>query len=477
MIALVLGLGIGLAVVASTSGCRGRADKQALVTRYHCPMHPAIVSDKPGECPICGMTLVPMDEVKPDTAKAAATKTKIMYRSTMNPNEVSDKPGKDSMGMDRVAFEVPEEGEPVMPEGLAAVTISPELRQRMGLTLGVVERRSLVHEIRTSARIVADETRLYRVTTKFEGWVENLFVNVTGQQVKKGDPLLSVYSPELVSTQQEYLTALGAARQVGRGSDETAERGASALLDAARRRLQYWDIGDAQIERLERTGKVEKNLVLYSPAGGWVTEKNVVAGQKIMPGDPLLAVSDLTSVWGDADVYQSDLPYVKVGTPAAISIPYWENKTFTGTVAFVSPTLDPVTRTAKARLNIDNPELLLKPEMFADARLSYPIGEGLSIPEAAVMRSGEHTYAFKNAGEGRLVPVEIDIGPRGGGYYQLLGGLNEGDRVVTSANFLVDSESSLEAALSSMSKASGAGAESDTASAAGTEPAGGGHAH
>lgn len=464
MIGLLLGLGVGLATVTFTTGCRKAADQQVGATQYHCPMHPTIVTDKPGDCPICGMTLVPMDEPK---AEAVPAKTKIIYRSTMNPNEVSDKPGKDSMGMDMVAVEVVEGGEQVTPKGLAAVTISPEIRQRMGLTLGTVEKRTLVREVRTSAKIVGDETRLYRVTTKFEGWVEKLFVNVTGQQVKKGDPLLTIYSPELVSTQQEYLTALGAVNQVARGSDDTAARGAAALLDAARRRLQYWDISDDQIDRLERTGKAEKDLTLYSATGGWVTEKNVVAGQKIMPGDPLLVVTDLTRVWGDADIHQSDLPYVKVGMSVEITIPYWEDKTFTGTVAFITPTLDPSTRTAKARLDIDNPELLLKPEMYADARLSYPIGEALSIPAAAVMRTGEHTYAFKNAGEGRLVPVEIKVGPRGGGYFQLLGGLSEGDNVVTSANFLVDSESSLEAALAAMAKNGGAGAESD----------GGGHEH
>ena len=471
-IAVTLVLGVGLTGLALTPGCRKASGPQAEAVKYHCPMHPTIVSDKPGDCPICGMRLVPMEKqlaeptgVKPEAAapgagKPAATQKKIMYRSTMNPNEISDKPGKDSMGMEMVAFEVEEGGSESRPKGLAPVSITAETRQRMGLTLGTVERRTLFRDVRTSARIVADETRLYKVNTKIDGWVDKLFINVTGQQVRKGNPLLTIYSPELVSTQQEYVTALGNLKLVAQGSDDVANRGAASLLDAARRRLEFWDVSDEQIKRLEQTGKVEKDLTLYSPADGWVTEKNVLAGQKIMAGEPLLVISDLTRVWGDADIYQSDLPYVKVGMPAEITIPYWDGKSFQGTVAFVAPTVDSETRTVKARLNIANSELLLKPEMYADARLSFPIGEAIAIPEAAVMRTGEHIYAFKDGGDGRLIPVEIRIGPRGDGYFQLLGGLSEGDRVVTSANFLVDSESSLKAALEAMAKAGETGADS-----------------
>ena len=471
-IALALFLGVGLIGLALTPGCRKASGPRVEAVKYHCPMHPTVVSDKPGDCPICGMRLVPMEkqpaeptDVKPEAAapgaeKPAAAQKKIMYRSTMNPKEISDKPGKDSMGMEMVAFEVEEGGEESRPKGLAAVSIGPETRQRMGLTLGTVEKRKLFRDVRTSARIVADETRLYKVTTKVEGWVDTLFVNVTGQQVTKGDPLLAIYSPELVSTQQEYLTALGSVKLMAQGSDDVAARGAASLLDAARRRLEFWDVSDNQIKRLEQTGKIEKNLTLYSPADGWVTEKNVLAGQKIMAGEPLLVISDLTRVWGDADIYQTDLPYVRVGMSAEITIPYWDGKSFQGTVAFIAPTVDPETRTVKARLNIANSELLLKPEMYADARLSFPIGEATAIPEAAVMRTGEHIYAFKDGGDGRLIPVEIRIGPRGDGYFQLLGGLSEGDKVVTSANFLVDSESSLKAALEAMAKVGETGADS-----------------
>jgi len=396
--------------------------------KYHCPMHPTVVSDKPGTCPICHMDLVPIEA---EQESPVAPQKKTMYRSTMNPNEVSDKPGKDSMGMDMVAFEVEATGGPATPAGLATVFITPAARERMGLTLGTVEKRKLSREIRTSARIAPDETRLSRVSVKFEGWVDKLFVAVTGQQVKKGEPLLTVYSPDLVSAQDEYLLSAG--------NDE--------FRKASRRRLELWDISDAQISQLEKAGKAEKNLTLYAPADGVVLERIVLPGQKIMPNEPLMMVGDLSTVWADADIYQSDLPFVKAGMPVTVTV---GDKTFTGKVTFITPTLDPATRTVKARLEIPNPDGLLKPEMYGTARLADELGERLAVPELAVMRTGERVYAFKEGTDNHLVPVLITTGARSDGWIEVVTGLQAGDRVVTSANFLVDSESQLKAALARM---------------------------
>lgn len=457
MIVALFGVIAGAAVLTNGCGKGPYPQAAAQIAQYHCPMHPAVVSDKPGDCPICGMRLVPVEESREREAESgkgqAASEAqkssvvkKIMYRSTMKPNEVSDKPGKDSMGMAMESFEVTPGDKAGVP-GLAAVSIAPEARQRMGLALDTVEKRALARNIRTSARIVADETRLFRVTTKVEGWVEKLFVSVTGQAVRQGDPLLTIYSPQLVSAQQEYLTVVRAAGKLAAGSAGDVAAGARALLASARQRLQLWDISDEQIARLEKTGQVEKTLTLYAPAGGYVTEKNVLAGQKIMSGEPLMVVGDLTRVWGDADIYESDLPYVKTGMAVEITLPYWPDKVFKGVVSFVMPTLDPETRTVRARLKIDNPDLALKPEMYANAHLRYELGERLVVPEQAVMRTGLRNYVFREGADGKLIPAEIKLGARGDGYYEVVSGLNVGDKVVTSANFLVDSESSMRAAL------------------------------
>jgi Cu(I)/Ag(I) efflux system membrane fusion protein len=247
-----------------------------------------------------------------------------------------------------------------------------------------------------------------------------------------------LYSPELVSAEEEFLIALKAKDVPG----------SESLLPASRRRLELWDIPADEIERLEKTGKVEKYVPVASHVSGVVLEKMVFAGHKVMPNESLMTIADLSVVWADADLYESDLPNVKVGMPMEFVT---GDKKFSGKVTFVSPTLDSATRTAKARLEIPNPDLILKPEMYGTAKLSYELGEKLAVPETAVMRTGQQTYAFKAGENNQLTPVRLTVGVRSGSWVEVIEGLAEGDKVVTSANFLVDSESSMKAALAGMS--------------------------
>jgi membrane fusion protein, copper/silver efflux system len=424
---------------------RSGSTSSAKTIKYRSTMNANEISDKPGKDSM-GMDMVPFEPV--------AKVKKIRYRSTMSPNEISDKPGKDSMGMDMVPFEESSPDDIETPEGLAPVTIPADKRTMIGLTLEKASPKIIFREITTPVKITQDETRQFRVNTKVGGWVENLYVNQTGQYVKRGAPLLSIYSPELLTAQQEYISAIKAKGKLTGPAGEGISDSMDELIQAARERLRLYDISDAQISDMEKTGNVERYVTLVAPSSGYITEKTVVKGQKIMVNDSLMMIVDLSVIWGEADIYETDIPYVKQGMPVEITLSYWPGKVFKGKISLVNPFLSAESRTLKARIEIPNSNIDLKPNMFGEAKISYSIGKKLAVPESAVMRTGSLDYIFVDGKNDLIIPTEVTLGLRSSdGFYEVKTGIKNGDKIVTSANFLVDSESSLKAAFKSAGSA------------------------
>ena len=327
------------------------------------------------------------------------------------------------------------------------VRIEPERQQLIGVRLGRAEKRSLDKVVRTVGRVDYDEKRIGIVSPKVGGWIEDLYVDFTGRQVKKGEPLLTLYSPELVSTQEEYLLALRARGEWSKSSfPEVADSGA-LLVESARRRLKLWDISDAQIRSLETSGQVQRTLTLYSPFSGVVLEKTATRGMYIMPGAALYKVADLSVVWLIADIYEYELPHIRLGQQAAMRLSYFPGEVFTGRAIYIYPYLDSQTRTAKVRFEFPNPQGKLKPEMFADVEITVKLGARLVVAEEAVIDTGTRTVAIVSLGSGYFEPREVKLGARADGWVEVLEGLKEGEQVVTSANFLIDSESKLKDAV------------------------------
>jgi len=449
------------------AGCRqgtpsGTSAANPSATKYHCPMHPTVVSDRPGDCPICGMKLVQIALPGPSAAEKPATpppggRTIAYYRSPMDPTIHSDKPARDGMGMDFVPVY---QDELTTAAGTVAgrtmVTLTPERRSLLGVRSEDVRQMRIEKSLRTVGRVAPDERRLAHFHTRFEGTVEHLYVDYTGMYVKKGDPLLAIYSPELVATQQEYLLALKAQKQLGSSTIPSVAQGSANLLEAARQRLLQWDIRPQDIAEVERTGTVKRAFELYSEVSGYVVQKNVVHGMRVMPSDTLFDISDLSHLWVMADVYDVDIGAVHVGMPAEVTLSSSPGRVWRGTLTFISPTMEEKTRTIKVRIEVDNADGVLKPDMFGDVFLRDDLGMGLVVPESAVVDTGDRKLVFLDHPDGRLEPREIETGVRVPQGYQVVKGLAKGDRVVTAANFLLDSESSLKAALSAISAASSA---------------------
>ena len=340
--------------------------------------------------------------------------------------------------------------EPAPPSQDNVITISPERLQSIGVRFGVAERRSLERTIRTVGRVEIDERRLAHVNIKIEGWIDELYVNYTGEQVTRGQLLFTVYSPELVATQREFLLALRSSRTLGESQFPEVAEGAQSLLDVTRQRLQLWDIPQHQIRDLERTGTVLRTLHIHSPITGTVINKVALAGMHVNPGDELYAIADLSYVWILADIYEYELPLIEVGQAATVTLSYAPSMVLEGRVEFIYPTVDPQTRTAKVRFGLGNPGERLKPGMYANVEFQIPLGTRLVIPREAVLDSGERQVVFISHGGGVLEWRSVQLGLQAGDWVEVLEGVQAGEQVVTSANFLIDSESRLKAAVGGM---------------------------
>lgn len=340
---------------------------------------------------------------------------------------------------------------PLESEGVPGiVTIAPERLQTIGVKYEPVARRPLEKIIRTVGRVAVDERKLAKVTIKFHGWIERLFVSATGDHVKKGQQLFTIYSPDLVATQEEYLLALQGRKQMGESEFPEVARGSQDLLEATKRRFQLWDITTDHVRELEKTGKVLKALPIHSPITGTVIKKEALAGAHVDPGQELYTIADLSHIWILADIYEYELSFVKAGQQAAVTLSYDPSTVLTGHVSFIYPTLDPKTRTAKVRFELNNRGEMLKPDMYANVELRVSLGTKLAIPQEAIIESGQKQVVFLHHGGGKLEPRLIKTGVKTGEWTEVLEGLKEGEHVVTSANFLIDSESRLKSVVEGM---------------------------
>jgi Cu(I)/Ag(I) efflux system membrane fusion protein/cobalt-zinc-cadmium efflux system membrane fusion protein len=423
---------------------------------WTCGMHPEVILDKPGNCPICGMKLVPLKKPAAAAQTAAGEKgekpkkeRKILYwRAPMDPTEIYDHPGKSKMGMDLIPVY---EDEATLGAG-GTITIDPVVVQNMGVRTAPVRRVNFQRSIRTVGYVEFNEEKLYTVTTKISGWIEKLYVDATGDLVQKGDPLLDIYSPELVTTQQEYLLALKTREMVKESDDPSIRESAETLVRSTRQRLLYWDIPEEEIAFLEQTGQVRKTIQLKAPAKGVVIHKNAVEGMFVKEGQPLYRIADLSTIWIHVSVYDYEAPWVYVGQEAEIELAYLPGKTYRGKVVYIYPYLNEKTRDLRVRLEFPNPNFELKPGMFASVKLfTRPMPGVLAIPTEAVIRSGKRNVVFVARGNGRFEPREVKIGEEGdNGMLRVISGLLEGEKVVTSAQFLLDSESRLQEAIQKM---------------------------
>jgi RND family efflux transporter MFP subunit len=383
-------------------------DEGGDIEYWTCTMHPSARMTVPGTCPICAMDLVPVRR---------------------NPVVSSDS-ASDS-------------GEQIVSDH-STFFVDPRRQQLINVQTAPVEVRSLEKIIRAVATLELDETRIAQVHPKIEGWIDQVFVDFTFQQVKKGEPLFSIYSPKLVSTQEEYLLALRTAENLTNSPFEHVSNGARSLLEATRRKLELLDVTHEQITQLEKTGKVQKTMVVYSPSAGHVMDKDAFPNMYVTPETRVYTIADYTAIWAYAEIYENEISHVREGQRVVMSTVAYPGEDFKGEITYVYPHLNEKTRTMRVRVEFHNPDLKLKPGMYSTIELQVPLGVMLTVPESALLRTGTRDLVFVDLGSGLMQLRQVKVGTKAGGYYEILQGLQAGERVVSAANFLIDAESKVQ---------------------------------
>lgn len=395
---------------ARPAGQKAAGQPSRKILYYVDAMHPWYKSDKPGIAPDCGMQLTPV------------------YEGQQQENAVNRN----------------------LPPG--TIQVAPDKQQLIGVQFGAAEYVDAAQTIRAAAKVALDETRTAKVQSKIEGWIDKVFVDFTGKYVRKGQPLLTIYSPEALATQQEYLLALKAQKTMQDSPVHEMAMSAGNLLAAARRRLELWDISDEQIEAIRNSGQPMKNLMLYAPVSGFVTERNAFPQQRVTAETMLYTVADLSTVWVIADVFEYEAANVRMGQSATLTLLYLPGRIFRGRVSYILPQVDSTTRTLKVRIQFDNPGYVLKPEMYGEVELHSGGRRMLMVPQEAVLNSGTRQVVFMDRGNGNFELRDVTIGEQANGRVEILRGLAAGERIITSGNFLIDSESRMQTAVSGARK-------------------------
>ena len=417
---------------ASAGGTRERT-----ILHWVAPMDPAFISDEPGKSPM-GMDLIPVYEDE------AAERTVAYWVAPMDPTFISDEPGQSPMGMDLV----PVYEDQVDTPGL--VRIDPVFVQNIGVRSTEVARTDIPHTIRTVGTFAYDDNQIFSINTKYDGWIENVQVNYIGERVERGQRLFDIFSPQLVNAQQDYLDAVEYLERLGASDYPEIIDRARSLVESSRQRLRYWDITDDQIDELEKSAAPRRTLTVFSPVEGLVVSKmeQALEGMLVRPGMNLYQIVDLSAIWVEAEIFEDDIPWLRVGQSALVEVPSLPGRRYSGTIRYVYPFFNPETRTLKLSIELPNPGEELRAEMYAEVTFDVPSARGVvAVPEEAVIRSGERDVVVLDLGNGTFQVSEVELGVNGNGLWEVRTGLSEGSRVVVSSQFLIDSESNLREAV------------------------------